>query len=244
MMKNSFSLLPRASSRIFHPRSYVDYVRSGKNWRHSFSVLQMPILNPNYASRTTMIITPSPTNLDPVATKQISLISSFRLLTTTSYNAATNSSTVIQSRSSTSGGGRGGILPEVQTQVLDTCTDIHSSIMALNEKLRGPLPKNSVRPYCSSHSAAIYVDVYFRAKDPQILYFCFFFFSIILVIRTRIKVPHYPLFCLWGIIPVVNLPSSTIYFKGTYRQLEWHRRMIVSLLLLQDHTIRIVMGQR
>jgi hypothetical protein len=173
MIKNSFSLLPRASSRIFHPRSYFNYVRSGKNRRHSFFVLQMPILNPNYASRTTIIITPSQNHLDPVAIKHISPISSFRLLTAASNNNATTNScsAVIQSRSSTStsGGGRGGILPEVQTQVLDTCTDIHSSIMALNEKLRGPLPKNSVRPYCSSHSAAKYADVWFDIWEPKIL---------------------------------------------------------------------------
>ena len=37
-----------------------------------------------------------------------------------------------------------GISPEVQTQVLDTCAELHSSIMTLNEKLHGPLAKNSV----------------------------------------------------------------------------------------------------
>lgn len=61
---------------------------------------------------------------------------SFRMLTTTA--TIPTSSTVIPS------GPSGGISPEVQTQVLDTCADIHSSIMALNERLRGPLPKNSV----------------------------------------------------------------------------------------------------
>ncbi len=96
---------------------------------------------PNHTSRNLFFLTPS-----PVATKYITPMSTFRLYTTASQNTAivtANSSNAFQKRSSSSGG---GILPEVQTQVLDTCTDIHSSIMALNEKLRGPLPKNSVSP--------------------------------------------------------------------------------------------------
>lgn len=223
-MKNSFSLFPRTSSRIFHLRSYWEYVRCGKNRRHSLFALTMSSRQPNYTSRNLFLIAPSNNNVDPVATKCKTPMSSFRLYSTTSQNTAigtTNSSSAIQERSTSSG----GILPEVQTQVLDTCTDIHSSIMALNEKLRGPLPKNSVSPYYfSSYLAAkyIFLGLEYKILTTGIVTFPIYSFY------SRTKVLHYPSFCLWGIIPVVNLPSLTIYFKGTCRLLEWHRRMIVS----------------
>lgn len=33
--------------------------------------------------------------------------------------------------------------PSVQSEIIDKCTSLHSSIMPLNEKIRGPLAKNS-----------------------------------------------------------------------------------------------------
>ena len=59
--------------------------------------------------------------------------------------------TIIKSSSSSSSSSRETqqmIEPNVQSQILSQCAEIHSSIMPLNEKLRGPLAKHSDRQTC------------------------------------------------------------------------------------------------
>ena len=55
-----------------------------------------------------------------------------------------NDSRIVDDKSSTSDAAP-STAPDaaIQKQVLDTCANLHSSIMPLNEKLRGPLAKNS-----------------------------------------------------------------------------------------------------
>ncbi len=70
-------------------------------------------------------------------------VAKFSLSPLNSISACTKNGSIRFSSSSTHDIDSEKIEPSIQTEILENCKSLHSSIMPLNEKLRGPLAKNS-----------------------------------------------------------------------------------------------------